>query len=124
MTELDITAFLHHLTQDKGYSQNTVAAYRNDLTQMAAFIAVEEAKGILKSYDELLKGYSLKLREKRYSAATTARKIASARTFFKFMVDSGRVTENPTHNLSSPQVSRHSLNFLSSSEYQKLLQLT
>jgi len=121
MTELDITAFLQHLIQDKGYSQNTVAAYRNDLTQMAAFIAVEEAKGILKSYDELLKGYSLKLREKRYSAATTARKIASARTFFKFMVDSGRVTENPTHNLSSPQVSRHSLNFLSSSEYQKLL---
>ena len=121
MTELDITAFLQHLTQDKGYSQNTVAAYRNDLTQMAAFIAAEEAKGILKSYDELLKGYSLKLREKRYSAATTARKIASARTFFKFMVDSGRVTENPTHNLSSPQVSRHSLNFLSSSEYQKLL---
>ncbi|HFB07007.1 MAG TPA: tyrosine recombinase XerD [Chloroflexi bacterium] len=121
MTELDITAFLQHLTQDKGYSQNTVAAYRNDLTQMAAFIAVEEAKGILKSYDELLKGYSLKLREKRYSAATTARKIASARTFFKFMVDSGRVKENPTQNLSSPQVSRHPLNFLSSSEYQKLL---
>ncbi|RLC64961.1 MAG: tyrosine recombinase XerD [Chloroflexi bacterium] len=121
MTELDITAFLQHLTQDKGYSQNTVAAYRNDLTQMAAFIAAEEAKGILESYDELLKGYSLKLREKGYSAATTARKIASARTFFKFMVDSGRVKENPTQNLSSPQVSRHPLNFLSSSEYQKLL---
>ena len=98
-----------------------MAAYRNDLTQMAAFIAAEKAKGIFQSYDELLKGYLLKLREKRYSAATTARKVASAKTFFKFMVDSGRIRGNPTQNLPSPQVSRRSLNFLSSPEYQKLL---
>ncbi len=119
--KLDIEAFLQYLTQDKGYSRNTVAAYRNDLTQMAAFITVEQEKGIIKSYDELLKSYLLKLREKRYSVATTARKVASAKSFFKFMVDSGRMKENPTQNLPSPQVSRHALNFLSSSEYQKLL---
>ena len=119
--KLDIDAFLQHLTQGKGYSQNTVAAYRNDLTQMAAFIAAEQAKGIITSYDGLLKSYLLKLREKRYSVATTARKVASAKSFFKFMVDSGRMRENPTQNLPSPQVSKHSLKFLSPSEYQKLL---
>jgi integrase/recombinase XerD len=117
----DIDAFLQYLTQDKGYSQNTVAAYRNDLAQMAAFITEEQGKGIIDSYDELLKSYLLKLREKRYSVATTARKIASAKSFFKFLVDSGRMGENPTRNLPSPQVSRHTFNLLSSSEYQKLL---
>ena len=121
MMKLDIDAFLQYLTQDKGYSQNTVVAYRNDLTQMAAFITAEQAKGIIKSYDDLLKSYLLKLREKRYSAATTARKVASAKSFFKFMVDSGRMRKNPTQNLPSPQVSRHALSFLSSSGYQKLL---
>ena len=121
MTKLDITAFLQYLTQDKGYSQNTVAAYGNDLTQMASFIAAEQAKDIFQSYDELLKSYLLKLREKRYSAATTARKIASAKSFFKFMVASGRIKGDPTQNLPSPHVSRHSLSFLSPSEYQKLL---
>ena len=119
--KLDVDAFLQNLTQEKGYSQNTVAAYRNDLTQMAAFIAAEQAKGIITSYDGLLKSYLLKLREKRYSVATTARKVASAKSFFKFMVDSGRMRENPTQNLPSPQVSKHSLKFLSPSEYQKLL---
>jgi integrase/recombinase XerD len=118
---LDIDAFLQYATKQKGYSQNTVAAYRNDLTQMAAFITAEQAKGIITSYDGLLKSYLLKLREKRYSVATTARKVASAKSFFKFMVDSGRMRENPTKNLPSPQVSRHTLNFLSPSEYQKLL---
>ena len=119
--KLEIDAFLQHLTRDKSYSPNTVAAYRNDLTQMTAFITAEQAKGILTSYDELLKSYLLKLREKRYSMTTTARKVASAKSFFKFMVDSGRMKENPTKNLPSPQVKRHSLNFLSPSEYQKLL---
>ena len=121
MMNLDIDTFLKYLTQEKSYSQNTVTAYRNDLTQLAAFITTEEAKGIIKSYDELLKGYLLKLREKRYSAATTARKVASAKSFFKFMFDSGRLRENPTETLVSPQVSRHSLRFLSLSEYQRLL---
>jgi integrase/recombinase XerD len=117
----DIEAFLHYLTKDKGYSQNTLAAYRNDLTQMAAFIAAEQTKGIITSYDGLLKSYLLKLREKRYSVATTARKVASAKSFFRFMVDSGRIKENPAQNLPSPQVSKRALKFLSPSEYQSLL---
>ena len=117
----DIEAFLQYLTRDKGYSQNTLAAYRNDLAQMAAFMTSEQAKGIITSYDQLLKSYLLKLREKRYSLATTARKVASAKSFFKFMVDSGRMRENPAQNLPSPQVSRRALKFLSQSEYQKLL---
>lgn len=121
MTNLDIDTFLQYVATEKGYSQNTVAAYRNDLTQMVAFIAAEQAKDSIRSYDELLKSYLLNLREKRYSAATTARKVASARSFFKFMVDSGRMRRNPTENLPAPHVSRHSLRFLSSSEYERLL---
>jgi len=119
--KLDIEAFLQYLTKDKGYSQNTLAAYRNDLTQMVAFIGAEQAKGIITSYGELLKSYLLKLREKRYSVATTARKVASTKSFFRFMVDSGRMRENPAQHLPSPQVSRRALKFLSPSEYQKLL---
>ena len=84
-------------------------------------MAAEQVKGIITSYDGLLKSYLLKLREKRYSVATTARKVASAKSFFRFMVDSGKIKENPTKNLPSPQVKRPSLSFLSLLEYQKLL---
>ena len=117
----DIDTFLQYLARDKGYSLNTLAAYRNDLTQMAKFLAAEQAKDIIRSYDEHLKSYLLKLREKRYSAATTARKIASARSFFKFMVASGRMKGNPTTDLPAPHVGRHSLKFLSSSDHRKLV---
>jgi len=117
----DIDAFLQYLTREKCCSQNTEAAYRNDLTQLANFIAAEQAKGLLHSHDELLKAYLLKLRENRYCVATTARKVASAKSFFKFMVDCGKMKENPARNLPSPQVSRRSLKFVSTSDYQKLL---
>jgi integrase/recombinase XerD len=118
---LDVDSFLQHLARGKGYSKNTVAAYRNDLTQMAAFIASEQSKDIVGSHDDLLKSYLLKLREKRYSVATTARKVASARSFFKFMVETGRMKRNPTQDLPAPHVRRRSLRFLSSSEYERLL---
>lgn len=117
----DIDAFLQYLTREKACSPNTAAAYRNDLTQLADFIAQEQAKGLLHSHDEFLKAYLLKLRENRYCAATTARKVASAKSFFRFMVDCGKMKENPARNLPSPQVNRRSLRFISSSDYQKLL---
>ena len=113
--------FLEHLAKEKEYSRNTVSAYRNDLNQLATYVETERAKGIARSTGELLKSYSLNLREKRYSVATIARKLAATKSFFKFMVDSGRLKDSPTENLHSPQVRRHPPNVLSPSEYQLLL---
>ncbi|MCK4403245.1 MAG: tyrosine-type recombinase/integrase [Dehalococcoidia bacterium] len=117
----DIEAFLGYLAKKKKCSQSTLAAYRNDLNQLMAYTEAERAKGIIKSTGELLKSYLLNLRERRYSTATVARKVASAKSFFKFMVDSGKLRENPTQNLISPRVSKHPPKFLSSSEYRCLL---
>jgi integrase/recombinase XerD len=47
--------------------------------------------------------------------------VASAKSFFKFMVDSARIKENPAQNLPSPQVRKRAIQFLSPSDYQKLL---
>ena len=117
----DIKAFLEYLAEKKDCSQNTLAAYRNDLGQLITYTEAERARGIIKSSGELLKSYLLSLREKRYSPATVARKIASAKSFFKFMVDSGKLRENPTQNLVSPRVAKHAPRFLSPLEYHHLL---
>ena len=39
-----IESFLNYLVVEKGFSQNTIEAYRNDLKQLAAFIESEAAK--------------------------------------------------------------------------------
>ena len=119
--ETGIATFLEYLANQKNCSPNTIAAYRNDLNQLVAYIEAERAKGVINSNSELLKCYLLNLREKRYSPATAARKIASTKSFFKFMVDSGKSRENPAQSIVSPRLSKHSPSFLSLSEYHRLL---
>jgi len=117
----DIAAFLDHLVRVRGSSQNTVAAYRNDLSQLSDFLAAEKEKGILSTQEDLLLAYLVHLKGKGYSPATSARKVASARSFFKFLVESGRLKENPVRNLASPQVNKKAPRILTQAEYLRLL---
>jgi len=117
----DVDAFLEYLAKEKRYSSNTLSAYRNDLNQLMLFIDSEKAKGIIQSNWGLLKGYLLNLRERGYCPATIARKVASTKCFFKFLLDSDKIKEDPARKLISPRVSRPSPKFLSLLEYQHLL---
>jgi len=117
----DIAAFLDHLVRVRGSSQNTIAAYRNDLSQLSDFLSAEKEKGILATQEDLLLAYLVHLKGKGYSPATSARKVASARSFFKFLVESGRLKENPVRNLASPQVNKKAPRVLTQAEYVKLV---
>lgn len=117
----EIAAFLDYLTKIRGSAQNTVAAYHNDLTQLADFVDSEQAKGILASREQLLLSYLAHLKGKGYSPATSARKVASARSFFKYLVDTGQMKENPIRNVVSPAVNKKAPRVLTQSEYVQLL---
>jgi integrase/recombinase XerD len=116
----DIEAFLKYLSSTKGCSDNTLAAYRNDLNQLQAYVDSERSRGIGRSLDDLLKGYLIDLRGKGYSMATAARKVASAKSFFRYLVGTGKLKEDPLRNLVSPQVVKRPPQYLSVSEYQRL----
>lgn len=117
----DIAAFLDYLIASRGSSPNTVAAYNNDLTQLADFIESEQAKGINAPREQMLFSYLAHLKSKGYSAATSARKVASARSFFKYLVEIGRLKENPIRNVVSPTVNKKAPRVLTPEEYAQLL---
>jgi len=117
----DTVAFLEYLADSKGRSLNTLAAYRNDLNQLMTFTETSGGEGVIESNDELLKNYLFSLRDRKYSPATVARKIASAKSFFKFMVDVGRAKNNPAQGLLSPKIKKHVPSVLSPSEFHRLL---
>jgi integrase/recombinase XerD len=92
----DINSFLTYLTVEKGFSENTIFAYRNDLYQLASFVEEEAAKrssaaswASFNRQDML--SYLLNLKERNYAATTAARKVAAARSFFDFMVAEGNI---------------------------------
>src|SRR5690606_41083065 len=77
-----IERFLAALGRDRGFSPNTVSAYRNDLSQFCHFLCEQHA---LQSWAELtgtiLTNYVLYLRERGYANATVARKLAAVKSF-------------------------------------------
>jgi integrase/recombinase XerD len=107
-----IDAFLGHLAEEREVSANTVAAYRNDLTQFAEFLNAEAVRqgltGLpLSSVDrERLAGYLLYLRERGYAPASVARKVAAIKTFFHYLRRAGEVAADPTEGLGAPEVKK------------------
>ncbi len=121
MERQDVDTFLNFLAGEKGCSQNTLDAYHNDLTQMLDFFLAEGIDKLDSDGDNLVMSFLLKLREKGYSPSTVARKVASMKSFFRFMFESGRLKVNPGRNLLSPQVGKHAPGYLSEQEYLRLL---
>ena len=107
----DIEHFLTYLSVEKGFSDNTMEAYRNDLSQLVSFIEEGAAKsGVNPSWANFnrqgMLSYLLNLKERNYAATTMARKVAAAKSFFGFMVAEGNLTDNQTGNVASPNVGR------------------
>jgi len=102
----EIEAFLDNLTMESEFSENTVAAYKNDLVQLADFL---QEKGVSKWAEvdrQLILSYFLDLKERGYALTTVARKTASAKSLFKFMVKTGIIRKEPTENIASPRVKK------------------
>jgi integrase/recombinase XerD len=124
----DIERFLTYLSVEKGFSDNTVAAYRNDLQHDLAAFAEQEIgrRGSMPSWANFSRqdmlSYLLHLKERGYAATTQARKVAAAKSFFGFMVAEGRLRANPTENVGSPNVGRPLPKPISVTQVRRLLE--
>ncbi len=103
-----IGKFLDFLAVEQGYSENTIAAYRNDLSQFGRFLA--EVDPLAASWAEVGKdnivNYILHLKDREYASSTVARKVAAIKSFFHFLLADGIIEEDPTVTLDSPKVKK------------------
>ena len=122
----DIKSFLDYLAKEKRYSPNTLSAYNSDLSQLAAYADSQITNSGL-DYNKitldasLLSGYMRSLKERKYTQSTVARKVAAAKSFLKFMVETGKLRSDLAPNLASPQISKSLPKPLSVSEVRRLL---
>ena len=122
----EINSFLNYLTVEKGFSGNTVEAYRNDLQQLASFAEEEATKqSFMPSWANFSRqgmlSYMLNLKERNYASTTIARKVAAARSFFGFLKAEGIIKADPTENMSSPSVGKSLPKPISISQVRNLL---
>lgn len=108
----DIDRFLTYLTVEKGFSENTISAYHNDLHNDLVTFAERaiNKRGSMPSWGNFSRqdmlSYMLGLKERGYAATTQARKVAATKSFLGFMVSEGVLKVNPTDNVDSPKVGR------------------
>jgi len=104
MTLLDwLDAFLEHLENERGLSEHTVRAYSTDIVE---FVRHNDQGGALQAGDVdhlMLRGYLAMLRKTGRSRSTIARKLASLRTFFRFLVREEVVDDNPAADMRTPR---------------------
>lgn len=117
-----VARFLEQLERDRGFSNNTVSAYRNDLKQ---FLSYMQSEGIIQSWPELgesaLTSYVLHLREREYARSTIARKVAAVKSFCHFLVEEGVLRADPSDNLASPRVDKFAPKSISREQIRTLL---
>ncbi len=68
-----------------------------------------------------VRGYLASLNERQYSKSTVARKIATLRSFYKFMVKRNRISSNPVISIRTPKQEKKLPKFLEFAEVKRLL---
>jgi len=115
--------FLVFLAVEKGASANTIAAYKNDLQQLADFIGSRGSSDGWQSLNRSdIQDFILDLKERGYTETSVARKVAAVRSFFAFLAAEGSITANPTEGLSSPRVGKTLPKAISPNEVDELLE--
>ncbi|MBN1442966.1 MAG: tyrosine recombinase XerC [Planctomycetes bacterium] len=116
-------AFVEYLRYERNMSPETIRAYEKDLYQFLRFFSrgdgtiIDPAKITTLQVREFL----AQLKEKNYQKTTVVRKLATIRSFYKFLLRKGYVTGNPLTDIETPKVEKKLPHFLSTDEVEKLL---
>ena len=126
--DLQVQSFLNHLRAERGLSPNTVSAYQSDLAQLAGMLRAGGAKdGPLHwaTIDrDALERYSIWLQEQEFLPTSRARKIAAARSFFRFLAEEGAIAKSPADAIQARRPQRLLPGVLSEDQVVALLQAT
>ena len=108
-----IDSFINYLEYEKRSSAHTVLAYRKDLEQAQDFVNLSF------SIDDLshcthpdLRAWIIDLVEQGLSQTTVNRKLATLRSFYKFLMRSKIIQKDPTYKLKSLKTPRKLPEFL------------
>ena len=100
-----LRSFFDFLRYEKRYSAHTLTAYENDLEDFFAFLS--------KTYGELepgevghqhIRSWLAGLKDQGLTARTLNRKISSLKSFFKFLLRTGVISQSPTGKVISPRM--------------------
>lgn len=114
--------FINHLKAEKNVSNHTIRGYKKDIEQFFEFLKSNRINSINSVDHRLIRKYSGSLFERNLRRTSIARKLASTRTFFSFLVREEIIDTNPTTSLRTPKLEKRLPVFLDVKEIFLLLE--
>ena len=111
--------FISYLQFEKRYSEHTVIAYTNDLTQFISFAELVSITEFSSLSPAFLRSWIVELIENGCTNKSVNRKLASLRTFYKWLRKEGLATTNPLLKLKGPKSEKRLPSFAKESEMQE-----
>jgi integrase/recombinase XerD len=116
-------AFLSSREEEgKGSNLNTIIAYRHDLKQLCQYLVSKGVKDWSQVTHEIMALFLLEMQESQlYRPATIVRKVASFKSFFRYLYKNGMIALDPIGNLAPPPVHKDLPHVLEAKQIDNLL---
>lgn len=109
-----IEDFLTHMRIEKGCAENTVMSYRHALTEFDKLHPLDKAdRNNVREYMAACLG--------RYSPNTVASRLSTLRSFYRYALNIGLVTRNPTKGIPLPKRPKRLQRAVSEEELEKMV---
>ncbi|MBI9060471.1 MAG: tyrosine-type recombinase/integrase [Marinilabiliaceae bacterium] len=116
-----ITSFLKYLEFERRNSQHTITSYRCDLKQFCEFLSEERIVSWNKVTSKVIRSWMVKMLGQGISARSVNRKIATLKTFYKFIMREGIIEDNPLDKVITPRIPKKLPVFIKENDMDLLL---
>ncbi len=117
----DLEDFKSYIIVEKNFSSHTAKAYCSDILSYLVWMDEQSCEDVNFSK---IRDYLHFIQKFNYKKNTIARKIASIRTFYKFLYRERKIDSNPAMNLNTPKRPKSLPKFLTPDEVEQILNNT
>ncbi|MCG8481976.1 MAG: site-specific tyrosine recombinase XerD [Clostridia bacterium] len=114
--------YIKYLTVDKETSENTLNAYKRDITKFLDFLKEKQINELEEINKTTVITYILKLKDMGRASSTISRNIASIRSFCNYLILKGILKSDPTIGIDSPSMPKKMPDYLLEEEIELLLE--
>ena len=114
-----VNFFFDHLSIERRLSSHTITSYSTDLEQFTAFINPTELQQV-QAMD--VRKWLISLSDDSIQNRSINRKLATLRTFYKYLLRTGKITENPMASIRMVKTTKKIPHFVRESEMDKLVE--
>lgn len=100
-------AFERYLRHEKARSEHTVSSYLGDLTELSEWLGARGGTRLEDLDRDALRGWLAQRHERGLARSSVSRGMASAHTFCRWAVDTGRLDRDPAAAVKGPRRNPH-----------------